>query len=93
MQSFHFFVKATTETKQERKYTKLMKTDSNSQTNDKANQRGTQVQAQSRSENLKQWNVLLDGEVIGTIHANNEAQARDIIAPFRTAVLTIQPAN
>ena len=93
MQSFHFFVKATTETKQERKYTKLMKTDSNFQTNDRANQRGTQVQAQSRSENLKQWNVLLDGEVIGTIHANNEAQARDIIAPFRTAVLTIQPAN
>jgi len=93
MQSFHFFVKATTETKQERKYTKLMKTDSNSQTNDKANQRGTQVQAQSRSENLKQWNVLLDGEVIGTIHANSEAQARDIIAPFRMEVLTVQPAS
>ena len=85
--------KATTETKQERKYTKLMKTDSNFQTNDRANQRGTQVQAQSRSENLKQWNVLLDGEVIGTIHANNEAQARDIIAPFRMSVLTVQPID
>ena len=85
--------KATTDTKQERKYTKLMKTDSNLPTNDRANQSGTQVQAQSRSENLKQWNVLLDGEVIGTIHANNEAQARDIIAPFRMSVLTVQPID
>lgn len=41
----------------------------------------------------RKWNVILDGEVIGTIHANSEAQARDIIAPFRMAVLTVQPIN
>ena len=86
-------MKATTETKQERKYTKLMKTDSNFQTNDRANQRGTQVQAQSRSENLKQWNVLLDGEVIGSIHGQTEAQAQDTIAPFRMKNLTLAPRN
>jgi len=41
----------------------------------------------------KQWNVLLDGEVIGTVHANNETQARDIIAPFRMHVLTVEAAD
>jgi hypothetical protein len=85
--------KATTETKQERKYTKLMKTDSNFQTNDRANQRGTQVQAQSRSENSKQWNVLLDGEVIGSVHGQTREQAQDTIAPFRMKNLTVAPRN
>jgi hypothetical protein len=85
--------KATTETKQERKYAKLMKTDSNFQTNDRANHSGTQVQAQSRSEKLKQWNVLLDGEVIGSVHGQTEAQAKDTIAVFRMKNLTIEPSN
>ena len=85
--------KATTETKQERKYTKLMKTDSNLQTNDRANQRGTQVQAQSRSENLKQWNVLLDGEVIGSIHGQTRMEAQYTIDILRMRNLTIEPRN
>jgi hypothetical protein len=49
-------------------------------------------QALSQSE-LKRWNVLLDGEVIGSIHGQTEAQARDTIAPFRMSNLTVAPFN
>ena len=77
--------KATTETKQERKYTTLMKTDSNFQTNDKANQRGTQVQAQSRSENVKQkrYALFLNNECYGFVHASSEREALDRVAGFK----------
>jgi hypothetical protein len=70
-----------------------MKTASNSQTNDRANQGATKVQAQSRSENLKQWNVLLDGQIIGSVHGQTRTQAEDTIAIFRMKNLTIEPSN
>jgi len=54
----------------------------------------TPHEAQSQpAQKHRQWNVLLDGEVIGKIHANSEAQARDIIAPFRMHVLTVEATD
>ena len=61
-------------------------------TNDNTNENPVRGSEPIRIE-AKKWNVILDGEVIGTIHANSETQARDIIAPFRMEVLTVQPAS
>jgi hypothetical protein len=61
-------------------------------TNDNTNENPVRGSEPIRIE-ARKWRVLMDGEVIGTIHASTPEQARDIIAPFRMAVLTIEPES
>ena len=65
-------------------------------TNDAANQQKPDGQAPSRSDfsvKQKRWNVLMDGQVIGSIHGQTEAQARATIAVLRMPELKISPAE
>lgn len=39
------------------------------------------------------WDVILDGEVIGCVHACSEEAARDIIMPCRNPAMTIRPSR
>ena len=61
-------------------------------TNDNTNENPVRSSEPIRIE-ARKWNVLLDGEVIGTIHANDEQQAKGIIAPFLMENLTVQPES
>ena len=35
------------------------------------------------AETVKTWDIILDGEVIGSVHGQTEADARAIVAPFK----------
>lgn len=39
------------------------------------------------------WDVVLDGEVIGCVHAYSEEAARDIILPCRNPAMTVRPSR
>ena len=54
----------------------------------------TEEKAQGQSEqSSKLWNVILDGEVIGTVHGATQQHAQDAIAPFRMKNLTVAPRD
>ncbi len=50
-------------------------------------------QVQSAPLAARSWNVVFDGEVIGSVHGETERQARDIIAILRMPNVTIQAAE
>jgi hypothetical protein len=39
------------------------------------------------------WDVLLDGEIIGSVHGQTRAQAQDTIAVWKMKGLTIAPTT
>ena len=54
---------------------------------------GEMSRGQTQSTGQRSWNVVLDGEVIGSVHGNTEVQARDIIAGLRMPNISIRPAD
>ncbi len=46
--------------------------------------------AQSRATETQMWDVILNGEVIGSIHADSETRARDVILPFHNPAITLR---
>ena len=62
-------------------------------TNTTTNQTGGRARVQSEqagAENHGIWDVILDGEIIGSIHGQTIERARDIVAPLRMK-LTVVP--
>ena len=61
-------------------------------TNDNTNENPVRGSEPIRIE-ARKWNVLLDGEVIGSVHGQTREQAQDTIAPFRMKNLTVAPRD
>ena len=61
-------------------------------TNDNTNENPVRGSEPIRIE-ARKWNVLLDGQIIGSVHGQTRTQAEDTIAIFRMKNLTIEPSN
>ncbi len=48
--------------------------------------------AQLRSEQCRKWNVILDGEIIGSVHGATRQQAEDTVRILRNPKLTVEEA-
>lgn len=44
---------------------------------------------QSEQLEAKTWDVMLDGEVIGSVHGETRERALDVIAPFKNVRLSV----
>ena len=49
------------------------------------------ARGQSEQSGTRKWNVIMDGEVIGSVHGQTIEQAKDTIAVLRMPNVSIQP--
>lgn len=59
-------------------------------TNTEVRNEGAQLRSK---QSVKTWNVILDGEIIGSVHGQTIEQARDTVAILKNEKLIVQPAN
>ena len=54
---------------------------------------GEQLQGRSEPSVVRSWNVVLNGEIIGTVHGETRQRALEVISVLRMPELKIEPAN